>query len=130
MRAQNWTEIAERRRRNYTLLADLLSDVAPPMQGDLPDGVVPLSYPTVVENKAGVLLRLSARGVEGANFWALFHELLPRGVFPETDELRRTAMDLPIHQDISTENIRRMAMAVRTVLGKKSGARSTAMAAD
>ena len=83
MRAQDWTAIAERRRRNYTLMADLLSDVAPPTQGDLPDGVVPLFYATNVENKRAVLLRLSARGVEGRNFWELHHPDLAPGVFPE-----------------------------------------------
>jgi dTDP-4-amino-4,6-dideoxygalactose transaminase len=130
MRVQDWDEIRSRRRRNYTLLADLLSDVAPPLQGDLPDGVVPLFYPAAVENKRGMLLRLSARGIVGRNFWETHHELLPPGVFPETDELRRTTMELPIHQDLSTEDIRRIAMAVRTVVGPRPALYSTTLAAD
>jgi dTDP-4-amino-4,6-dideoxygalactose transaminase len=129
MRAQDWQRIAERRRRNYTLLADLLSDIAPPTQGELPEGVVPLFYATNVENKRGILLRLSARGVEGRNFWELHHPLLPEGVFPETDELRRTQLELPIHQDLGTDDVRRIAAAVQAIL--PAGAmRSTAQAAD
>jgi dTDP-4-amino-4,6-dideoxygalactose transaminase len=129
LRAQDWQRIAARRRRNYTLLADLLSDIAPPTQGELPDGIVPLFYATNLENKRGVLLRLSARGVEGRNFWELHHPLLPEGVFPETDELRRTQLELPIHQDLSSDDIHRIAAAVRAIL--PSGTfRSTAQAAD
>lgn len=116
MRAQDWAAIAARRRRNYTLLADLLSDIAPPTQGELPGGTVPLFYATNVENKRAVLLRLSARGVEGRNFWELHHPDLPPGVFPETDELRRTQLELPIHQDLQTDDIRRIAAAMRAIL--------------
>ena len=116
MYAQDWAAIAERRRRNYTLLADLLSDIAPPTQGELPDGVVPLFYATNIENKRAVLLRLSARGVEGRNFWETHHPDLPPGVFPATDELRRTQLELPIHQDLCTDDIRRIAAAMRAIL--------------
>jgi dTDP-4-amino-4,6-dideoxygalactose transaminase len=130
MRAQDWAMIAERRRRNYTLLADLLSDIAPPTQGELPRGVVPLFYATNVENKRGVLLRLSARGVEGRNFWELHHPLLPAGVFPETDELRRTQLELPIHQDLVTDDIRRIAAAMRAILDTSAARSTTAQAAD
>ena len=125
LRSQNWKAIAERRRANYTLLADLLSDVAPPTQGELPRGVVPLFYATNVEKKRAVLARLSSRGVEGRNFWELHHPDLPPGVFPETDDLRRTQLELPIHQDLEFEDIRRIAAAMRAILAPaKSGGRS------
>lgn len=114
--AQDLSAIANRRRRNYTRLAELLGDLAPSIQGALPAGVTPLFYPIAVENKTGVLLRLRARGVEGRNFWALHHETLPPGVFPETDELRRTTLELPIHQDLDDGAIDRMAATVRVVL--------------
>jgi perosamine synthetase len=116
MHAQDWASIAMRRRRNYTLMADLLAGVAPPTQGELPDGVVPLFYAANVENKRAVLLRLSARGVEGRNFWELHHPELPPGIFPETDELRRTQLELPIHQDLNTDDIRRIAAAMSAIL--------------
>jgi dTDP-4-amino-4,6-dideoxygalactose transaminase len=117
LRAQDWTAIAQRRRRNFTLLADLLADCAPPVQGELPAGVVPLFYPTAIEGKRALLPRLAARGVEGRNFWELHHPMAPQGMFPDTDELRRTMLELPIHQDLSTGDIRRIAGAVRAELG-------------
>jgi perosamine synthetase len=120
MRTQDLDWIAECRRRNFSLLAELLGEVAPPMQGRLPEGVTPLFYATRVTDKRSVLGRLRARGVEGRNFWELFHPLLPEGVFPETDELRRTTLELPIHQDLSAEKMERIACAVRDVIESES----------
>lgn len=119
LHAQDWREIGRRRRRNYELMADLLADIAPPAQGDLRSGVVPLFYATAIADKRSVLLRLSARGIEGRNFWELHHPMAPAGMFPETDELRRTMMELPIHQDLTTADIRKIAGAVRSILGNR-----------
>lgn len=44
LRAQNVSRISSTRRRNYTLLGELLADIAPPLQGPLPEGVTPLFY--------------------------------------------------------------------------------------
>ena len=102
-----------------------MSVVAPPTQGELPRGVVPLFYATNVEKKRAVLARLSSRGVEGRNFWEQHHPDLPPGVFPDTDELHRTQLELPIHQDLDSEDIRRIAAAMRAILAPaKSGGRS------
>ena len=129
LRAQDLPAIAARRRRNYARLADLLGDIAPPIQGALPEGVTPLFYPIAVENKRGVLLRLRARGVEGRNFWDQHHGTLPPGVFPETDELRRTTLELPIHQDLDDAAIDRLAAVVRDVIGTQPTAVAKAEAA-
>lgn len=120
IRAQNLPRISARRRRNYALLGELLRDIAPPLQGPLPDGVTPLFYATSVEDKREVVRQLQARGVQAVNLW----EGIPLGVqsgdFPDTDELRRTTLELPIHQDLSEAAVHRMARAVRDVLGSPS----------
>jgi dTDP-4-amino-4,6-dideoxygalactose transaminase len=96
-----------------------LADIAPPAQGPLRPGVVPLFYATQVENKRRVLARLAARGVEGRNFWELHHPALPEGTWSDTDDLRRTMLELPIHQDLDPVAIQQIAAAVRAVLGGK-----------
>jgi len=116
LRVQDWEKIGRLRRRNYLHLADLLADSAPPLQGDLPTGVTPLFYATAVENKRAVLTRLAARGIQGRNFWELHHDALPAGTWSETDELRRTTLELPIHQDLDRHDMERIAAAVRAVL--------------
>ncbi len=117
---QDFASISARRRRNYEHLADLLSDVAPPIQGALPPGVTPLFYATRVLFKRAVVERLHAKGVEARSFWEFHHPLLPPGVMPETDDLRQTVLELPIHQDLTPAAIERMARAVRETIGAKA----------
>ncbi|HQY29947.1 MAG TPA: DegT/DnrJ/EryC1/StrS family aminotransferase [Thermomicrobiales bacterium] len=116
---QPWESIINRRRENYTHLSELLRDIAPPAQGSLPTGATPLFYATAVADKRAILTRLAARGIEGRNFWELHHPDLPAGVFPETDMLRQTTMELPIHQDLDHRDIEMIAAALRAVLGTR-----------
>jgi dTDP-4-amino-4,6-dideoxygalactose transaminase len=112
-------EIARKRRENYEHLAELLGDVAPPLQGRLPHGVTPPFYPTRVLYKTAILDRLKARGVEGRNFWEFHHWELPPGTWMDTDDLRETVMELPIHQDLGPGDIERMAAIVKQTIGTK-----------
>jgi dTDP-4-amino-4,6-dideoxygalactose transaminase len=116
---QNVDDIIARRRHNYEHLADLLGDVAPPVTGPLPAGVTPLFYPTRVLYKRAVLDRLRQRGVEGRSFWEYYHPTLAAGLFTETDDLRETVLELPIHQDVTPDAIERMARIVRETVGAK-----------
>ncbi|MEA2528058.1 MAG: perosamine synthetase [Thermomicrobiales bacterium] len=112
---QNFAKIAERRRANYELLSQLLADVAPPVTGPLLPGVVPYHYPVRFENKQTAIQLLHERGVEAVNYWQTYPPVYETGDFPETDELRRTVVDLPIHQDLSRRAIERLARVVREV---------------
>jgi perosamine synthetase len=116
LRNQNWPLIVERRRRNYFLLYAALRDVAPPVTGELTPGVCPLFYPMPVEDKAGAMARLLARGVETVDFWRLRHRALPPGEFPEVDRLRETVLELPVHQDLSPADAEHVATCVRELL--------------
>jgi hypothetical protein len=62
---------------------------------------------------------LRQKGVEGRSFWEYHHPTLPAGVFAETDDLRQTVLELPIHQDVIPEAIERMARIVRETIGSK-----------
>jgi hypothetical protein len=116
LRNQNYAEIVERRRRNYFLLYAMLRDVAPPVTGELKPGVCPLFYPVAVEDKAGAMARLLARGVETVDFWRLRHPALPLGAFPEVDQLRETVLELPVHQDLSPADAEHVAVCTRELL--------------
>jgi dTDP-4-amino-4,6-dideoxygalactose transaminase len=129
LRAQRFDQIAAKRQRNYRLLADLLMDIAPPVQGHLPPGVTPLFYPTEVDRKGEVLAELARRGVEGRNFWTNRHPLLPSGLFPESDLMRERIMELPIHQDLDEDAIADVARNLRAVLSGRSGSRAGSRAA-
>jgi hypothetical protein len=104
------------RRRNYFLLLGHLREHALPVFGELPPGVCPLFYPLVCEDKAAVRERLLALGVEAIDFWRTGHALCPPGAFPEVDRLRRTVLELPIHQDLGPEEVAHVARCAEEAL--------------
>jgi len=116
LRNQNTASIVESRRRNYFLLYAMLRDVAPPVTGELKPGVCPLFYPMSIEDKAGAMARLLARGVETVDFWRVRHPAVPAGLFPEVDRLREHVLELPVHQDLSPADAEHVASCVRELL--------------
>lgn len=109
---QDYSTIVERRRRNFLILLDRLRPLSPPIFDSLPDGVCPLFYPLAVRDKREVMERLSRRGIETVNLWSLSHAALPEGTFPGVDQLRRSIVEVPCHQDLSRETMERIADAV------------------
>jgi len=116
LRNQDTAGIVECRRRNYFLLYAMLRDVAPPVTGELKPGVCPLFYPMPVDDKAGAMARLLARGVETVDFWRVRHPAVPPGLFPEVDRLRERVLELPVHQDLSPADAEHVATCVRELL--------------
>ena len=116
LRNQDTAGIVECRRRNYFLLYAALRDVAPPVTGELKPGVCPLFYPMPVDDKAGAMARLLARGVETVDFWRVRHPAVPPGLFPEVDRLRERVLELPVHQDLSPADAEHVATCVRELL--------------
>ncbi len=111
--AQDLESIVETRRRNYFFLLGRLRDVSQPLFNQLPPGVSPLFYPLVVEDKAEVLARLHAKGIEAIDFWKHFHPACDASAFPEVAQLRRSIVEIPCHQDLSPEVMAEVAAAVR-----------------
>ena len=102
---QDYDAIVDRRRRNYLHLFDRLKKITAPIFEDLPRGVCPLFYPLRVRNKATMLKALFDRGVETINFWSTPPDIVPEGAFPAVEALRRSIIELPIHQDLSPRSI-------------------------
>jgi perosamine synthetase len=116
LRAQDFDGIITRRRRNYAQLAQRLRHLSPPVFTELPPGVCPLFYPFRIANKQAAQDRLRGRGVEAIDFWRWPHPALPVGTFPAVDDLRRTVLWLPCHQDLSPDTVDRVADAVCAVV--------------
>lgn len=110
------SEIVAARRRNYFLLLGRLRDRVPPIFGELPAGACPLFYPLAVEDKAVLAARLAERRIETVDFWRDAHPLCPREEFPEVEALRRRVLELPVHQDLSPEDVANVAAAVEEAL--------------
>jgi dTDP-4-amino-4,6-dideoxygalactose transaminase len=114
--AQDMEGIVERRRRNYFFLLSRLRDVSPPLFNQLPPGVCPLFYPMVVEDKAEVMARLHAKGIDAIDFWRRFHPACDTTAFPEVAQLRRSIVEIPCHQDLTPEVMAEVADVVRDAL--------------
>jgi len=110
--AQPFAEVVELRRRNFLHLIDRLKGIVPLVFDELPAGVCPLFFPVLTSNKVRIAERLFEVGIESVNFWSLYHPQVPRGVFPEVDRLRETVLELPCHQDVSPQDIERLAGAL------------------
>jgi len=116
LRNQDFSAIVERRRRNYFLLYAMLRDLAPPVTGELKPGICPLFYAVVVDDKAGAMARLLARGVETVDFWRVRHPAVPAGMYPEVDRLREHVLELPVHQDLSPADVEHIGHCMRELL--------------
>lgn len=104
--------IRPQRRRNFTMLAELLSasGIAPWL--DLKPGVCPLFYPLLVKEKPAAARALRTRGVMATELWNEGDPLSSSYEGAGTKFLRRHVLELPIHQDIREEQIRYMARQV------------------
>lgn len=103
LRAQDFSQIVERRRRNYLHLLGRLGHLVQPLFADLRPGICPLFFPCLVADKPQMMERLAARGLGEVNWWGPEHPAVPGGAFPEVDELRRTLITFPCHQDLTRE---------------------------
>ncbi|HWR36954.1 MAG TPA: DegT/DnrJ/EryC1/StrS family aminotransferase [Clostridia bacterium] len=109
IRSLDMQAIVARRRENYARLRDRLQEVSLPIFPNLPQGTCPLFYPLCVSNKEEILPMLAARNIEPVNFWSNQPTSIPAGMFPETDDLRKTIVELPCHQDLTLRDMDRIA---------------------
>jgi perosamine synthetase len=111
--AQDLESIVEKRRRNYFFLLGRLREVSTPLFNQLPPGACPLFYPMVVQDKAEVMGKLHAQGIDAIDFWRSFHPACDPAAFPEVAQLRRSIVEIPCHQDLSPEVMAEVASTAR-----------------
>lgn len=101
--------IRQRRRENFLLLYQKLADRATLLREDLEEGVCPLFFPILVPDKHSAARTLWQRGIAAVEFWN-FGDSEARGKeFSEAQFLRKHVLELPIHQDVTPEQIQYIA---------------------
>jgi perosamine synthetase len=110
--------VVARRRENYLRLAARLRGRAhtPPPFAALPDGVCPLFFPVMVDDKPRVHEEMARLGVQTINLWYDSHPACPSDLAAEASRWRHHLLELPIHQGLSGEDIDRVADALVSVL--------------
>lgn len=97
------------RRRNFQALLERLSGRAQPLLTDLPQGVCPLFFPLVVRDKETAVRELLATGVEAVPFWNRGDGQAEPGPGSAVRFLREHVIEVPIHQDVTPEQVDYMA---------------------
>ena len=109
----DYAGIVARRRENYLRLIEALDGGATLVHDDLPDGVCPLSCPILVPDKHAAAQAFWAQGICAIEMWNDGH---PEAKPHESDAARfyrRHLLELPIHQDVTPEEVDYMAGVTR-----------------
>jgi dTDP-4-amino-4,6-dideoxygalactose transaminase len=104
--------IRARRRANYGLMLECLGGRVAAVKERLDDGVCPLFFPLLVEDKAEAVRRLAAKGIDAVPFWNEGDPEASGRAFPEERFLREHVLELPIHQDLAPAQVEYMAEQV------------------
>ena len=105
----DYESIRERRRANYQRLRDRLAGRVAMLPRPLEDGTCPLIFPFIVPDKPGAAAALQARRVSAGEFWNVGDADTRRPEHADAWYLREHLIELPVHQDITRDQIDHMA---------------------
>lgn len=126
LKYSNWHLIADVRRRNYELLTRVLKDnslLQKPLP-HLPLGVCPWAYPVLLRGRTSFEHQLRERGVPLFTFGELLHPLLDHAderTRRDAHELSHQLLMLPIHQNLSSDEVTRYAETINQFLASAEG---------
>ena len=115
LRRFDFDDIRRTRVSNYKTLAGSLNGSVTHLHPQLEDGVCPLFYPIVVDDKPATARALRAHGVEPLEFWNHGADAIA-GESADVQYLRSHVLALPVHQDLSPRQLHHMADRVATVI--------------
>jgi dTDP-4-amino-4,6-dideoxygalactose transaminase len=113
--------ISRARRRNAAALIELLKpmrDRVVPLYDQLPDGVVPQTFPVIVQSRSRDELYFDLNEL-GYGVVSLYHTLIEpigRAEFPDSHWMSSRILNLPVHQDASLEAIEAMVTQLDSLL--------------
>ena len=114
----DFERIRSQRIANYRQLAAELDGRVNALHSDLPDGVCPLFFPILVDDKRSTAALLKERGVDALQFWnygARHAEAREASEGGHSSFLRQHVLGLPIHQDLTARHMSHVAEQVRGV---------------
>ncbi len=103
----DYAQVVETRRKNYQRLLSMFSENpnVMPMFRMLPPGVCPLVFPVIVEDREKVCIALNKQHIHAMPWWAGYHRDLSWNGFEEARFLKDHVVALPIHQDLTEDEI-------------------------
>jgi dTDP-4-amino-4,6-dideoxygalactose transaminase len=111
LRRFDFDGIRRRRIANFKALGSALAGSVMPVHADLADGVCPLFFPIVVNDKPATAESLRQHGIEALEFWN--HGADRAAAASDSVRfLRSHVLALPVHQDLSPRQIAHIARQV------------------
>lgn len=106
--------IAAVRRKHYRALAARILNTAGvrPILNELPDGACPMVMPVRVGRRRHIRNQLAENGIETYTFGEWRHPAIAYDRFPEAAALRHELLGLPIHQNLTPDDIDRIAQTI------------------
>lgn len=106
---------AERRRSNYAVLQRALGDRVDTLFDELPGGACPIAFIFRMDStqQGAVHEALAEQGVKLARFWLVPHPSVPSDGFDRSRDLRSSVVGLPVHQELSANDLDRIVDAIR-----------------
>jgi dTDP-4-amino-4,6-dideoxygalactose transaminase len=109
MKRLDYDRIRRRRRENFLLLKQKLEGRVTMLREDLDEGVCPLFFPILVQDKHAAAKALWQRGIGAVEFWNEVFPVAGRDSGPEAQYLRAHVLELPIHQDVGPAQVQYIA---------------------
>jgi dTDP-4-amino-4,6-dideoxygalactose transaminase len=100
------------RAANYAFLRKRLERFVPEIFVNLPEGTSPFAFPIRSDRREELLDRLRRHGLGAVGFWTFPHPCLPAAGFPRAATLRKRIVLLPVHQELCTRELERIAHIV------------------
>ncbi len=118
---ENTQEVLTKRRDNYQCWLQEFSDTkndteAKVLMPDLPDECCPLYFPLIVNNPAEIVEALKLADIESFNWWQHMHDAVDWDQFPVARKMKQTIIALPVHQNLGSAQIIRIANCVKSAL--------------
>jgi dTDP-4-amino-4,6-dideoxygalactose transaminase len=107
-------DVAGRRRCNHLYVARRLAHALPAALRTLPSGAAPLAFLVVARDKPALLEHLERQGVFGGRLWDSSHPALGPEGHPGADYARARLVGLPVHQQLSDDELERICEAVES----------------
>lgn len=103
----DFKQIKARRRQNFQYLLEQLgaSDKFSLPIRNLPDGVCPLLFPLIVDERDRIYREMKSRGISGHDWWGDFHPAVPWSNFSEVVDLKQNIFGIPVHQSLQKKDL-------------------------
>lgn len=103
----DYSQVVEKRRKNYQRLLSMFSDNpnVMPMFRALPPGVCPLVFPVIVQDREKICIELNKQHIHAIPWWAGYHRDLSWNGFEDARFLKDHVVALPIHQDLTEDEV-------------------------